>query len=168
MNMRSNFLFTVVIVCCIAAAGCGGSEPTANGSNSNSANAASQPASGEVLETTKKPEAATSNNAPTLAPVVHAYYDALRTKDAAAVRKIMAADFLRTTEADMKAENRTDIVAFLTEFDKLPENKMEVRNEQITGNRGVAQVKGGVYSDWANLVFVNEGGGWKISNEFAR
>jgi ABC-type enterochelin transport system substrate-binding protein len=150
--------------------GCGDSDTPTNTRNANVANAsanANSPSNvaNTGLETTKKPDTGATNAAPTLGPVVVAYYDALKNKDAAAVRKVMAAEYLKKTEEDMKAEKKTDIVAFLTEFDKLPENKMEVRNEQITGSRGTVEVNGGAYSGWPKLVLVNEGGSWKITNE---
>ncbi|PYT01594.1 MAG: hypothetical protein DMF63_01745 [Acidobacteria bacterium] len=169
--MRLNLILTFVIGMAIVSVGCGGATTPTGGSNTNVANAAANgnvnavPANTE-LGTTKKPEVQTTNNAPTLGPVINAYYDALRKKDAAAVRKAMSEDFLKSTEADMKAEKKTDIVAFLTEFDKVPDGNMEVRNEQIDGNRGTAIVKGGSYvGDGIVMVFKNEGGSWKVSNE---
>jgi len=166
MNMRFKTTLVISIIAIgFAMAGCGGSEPTANVTNSNVvANTNTAPPSNAGLETNKKPEAVTTNDAPTLAPVVHAYYDALKKKDSAGVRSVMEREFLQSTEADMKAEKKIDIIAFLTEFDKLPENKMEVRNERITGTTGVAEVKGGSYAGWRPIVFINEGGKWKISN----
>ena len=165
MNMRfKTILVTFVIAIGFAMTGCGGSEPTANVTNANVANTNTAPPSNGGIETVKKPEAPTTNDAPTLAPVVHAYYDALKRKDSAAVRSVMEREFLQSTEEDMKAEKKIDIVAFLTEFDQLPENKMEVRNEKITGTTGVAEVKGGSYAGWRPIVFINEGGKWKISN----
>lgn len=170
MNMRFKvILFALVIALVVVAAGCGGSDTPANISNTNAVNTTTtNTVANSALQPTKAPEVPTTNNAPTLAPVVHAYYDALKAKDAAAVKKVMAQEFLKSTETAMADEKKTDIITFLTEFDKLPEPKMEVRNEQITGNRGVAEVKGGSYVGWAKIVFLNEGGAWKISNEVAR
>ena len=163
------FKIVIILIFVTAAIGCGSSGTPLNSSNANTANAnAAPPAANTGLETTKKPQAETTNNAPTFAPVVNAYYDALKRKDAAAVKKVMEQEFLKSTELDMKDEKKTDIVAFLTEFDKLPEGKMEVRNEQINGAKGTAEVKGGSYADWTKMVFVNEGGAWKISNEVPR
>ena len=68
----------------------------------------------------------------------------------------------------MKDEKKTDLVAFLSEFDKMPEGQMEVRNEQIDGGKGVAEVKGGSYASWTKISFLNEDGAWKISNEAPR
>ena len=156
-----------LLIAALVAAGCGGTETTTNTPNKNVAsnvNAAS-PGANNDLGTTKAPEAATTNDAPTLGPVINAYYDALRNKDAAGVRKVMEREFLKTTEEDMKAEKKTDIVAFLSEFDKIPTPKMEARNEQIAGDKGTAEVKGGSYANWTKVVFVKEDGVWKVSNE---
>ena len=165
--MRSlNTLLLVTVA--IAAIGCGGNDTTTNtNSNVNANSASNSTATGNTnaLDTVKAPEAATANDAPTLGPVINAYYDALRKKDAAGVRKVMERKFLSTIEEDMKAEGKTDIVAFLTETDKLPSGKMEARNEKITGNKGIAEVKGGSYVTWTPTTFVKEDGVWKVSNE---
>ena len=168
--MQFKILLSFVIAFGILAVGCGGTENATNVSNTNVANAnAAVPTTNSNLEPTKKPEVATTNNAPTLGPVVNAYYDALKKKDAAAARKVMAEDFLKSVEADMRDEKKTDLIAFLTEFDTLPEGQMEVRNEQISGNRGTAIVKGGAYAgDGIVMVFKNEGGSWKLSNEVSK
>jgi len=150
-------------------AACGsGSDTPSNTRNTNTPNSnGNVPAANTNtgLETKKVETATSTNDAPTLGPVVNAYYDALKKKDAAAVRKLMSAEYLKATEDDMRTEKKTDIIAFLTEFDKLPEGKMETRNEQISGNRGTVEVNGGAYSGWPRLVLVNEGGSWKLSNE---
>ena len=167
--MQSKTLLTFVIAAIFGMAGCGGTDTATNVSNTNLPNAnAPMPATNSALETTKKPEVATANNAPTFGPVVNAYYDGLKKKDAPAVRRVMAEGFIRSIETDMKDDKKTDLVAFLSEFDKLPEGKMDVRNEQIDGNKGVAEVKGGSYATWTKISFVNEGGTWKISNEVPR
>jgi hypothetical protein len=169
--MRSNIIFlSLVTFFAVSVIGCGGGETTSNVSNVNTANTNSvaniaQPAANTGLETVKKPEVETTNNAPTLAPIVHAYYDALKRKDDAAVRQVLAADFVRSIEADMKEEKKTGLAAYLAETDRIPEKQMEVRNEKIEGNKGIAQVKGGAYAAFVTIAFVNEGGKWKLSNE---
>ena len=170
--MRSKIFLPLLITAAIAAAGCGDagtSTNTVSNTNLPNTNAPMPATNSAALEPARKPETATTNNAPTLSPVINGYYDALKKKDAAAVRNVMAEDFLRSTEADMKKENKSDLVAFLTEFDTLPEGRMEVRNEQINGNRGTAIVKGGAYvGNGIVMVFKNEGGTWKVSNEVSK
>jgi len=168
MNMQFKSFIILVIAISFAMAGCSGTStnvPNANMPNTNTSVPATNSA---TLVPTPKPEEPTTNNAPTLGPVINAYYDALRKKDAAATRKVMAQQFVQSVETDMKDEGKTDLVAFLTEFDKLPEGKMEARNEQINGAKGSAEVKGGSYANWTKVTFVNEGGAWKVSNEFGK
>jgi hypothetical protein len=167
MQFKTLFIFAIAIS--FAMSGCGGATNT-NVTNANLPNAnTSVPATNSaVLVPTPKPEEPTTNNAPTLGPVINAYYDALRKKDAAGARKVMGQQFIQSVEADMKEENKTDIVAFLTEFDKIPDGKMEARNEQINGSKGSAEVKGGSYANWTKVTFVNEGGAWKVTNEFGK
>ena len=166
MQFKTFLIFVIGIGLFLA--GCSGSssDSTANANNGNVANTNVTLANTNTgLETTKKEEAPTSNNAPTLGPVINAYYDALKKKDSAGVKKLMGQEFLRSTEEGMKNESKTDIVAYLTEFDKLPADKMETRNEQINGNKGTIDIKGGAYPVWTKIIFVNEGGTWKVTNE---
>jgi hypothetical protein len=157
-----------ILLAAIFIAGCSGTDTTPNTNTSNAnaiSNANATANESNALGTTKTPDAPTTNDAPTLGPAINAYYDALKRKDAAGVRKAMESQFLKSVESDMKDEKKTDIVAFLTEFDKLPEGKMEARNEQINGNKGTAEVKGGSYVNWTKVVFVKEDNMWKVSNE---
>ena len=115
------------------------------------------------METTKKPAAATTNNAPTLAPVVQTYYEALKKKDDALLKTVMSQEFIKTVESDMKAEKKTSIAAYMAEFDTIPEKPVEVRNEKIEGTDAVADLKGGAYINWTPFAFTNEGGKWKFT-----
>lgn len=165
--MRLNLLLTFIIGAVMFALGCGGPSTTpAGGTNTNVANAnanASTPATNSALETTKKPEAKTENNAPTLTPVVQTYYEALKTKNAALLKSVMSKEFIASVEADMKEEKKTNIAEYLAEFDKIPEKPVEVRNEKIEGNDAVAEIKGGTYINWTPFAFINEGGKWKFT-----
>lgn len=145
--------------------GCGGAADTAN-TAANTSNAANTLAnSNNPLETTKKPEAATTNNAPTIAPVVQAYYEALQKKDDAALRNVLSKSLLDDIESDMKAEKKTKMAEFVAETEIVPDKPVEVRNETISGDKAIAEVKGGTYVNWTKLAFVKEGGTWKFSNE---
>lgn len=167
--MRYQFLLFITILSfsIIFAAACGSNQPAANNSaNINAANTVAAPNNtNSTIPTTKKPEAETTNNAPTLAPVMTAYYEALKKKDDAALRKVVSADTLKTWEADMKEEKKTSLSAFLTELEPAPEKPFEVRNEKIEGDAGVAEIKGGSYGVWTPFKFVRENGAWKITNQ---
>ena len=166
MNMRSNLLLTLLIAIAIIALGCGGPGTTpTGGTNTNLANtnAASPAAANDALATTKKPDAATDNNAPTLAPVVQTYYDAIKKKDDALLKSVMSKEFIASVEKDMKEEKKTNMAAYMAEFDTIPEKPVEVRNEKIEGNDAVAEIKGGAYINWTPFAFINEGGKWKFT-----
>ncbi len=117
------------------------------------------------LNTTKTPEAATTNNAPTLAPVVQKYYEALKKKDDAALRKIYSQATLKSLEEDMKDENKKSLAAFITELEPVPDQPFTVRNEQINGDTAVAEMRGGSYPNGIRIKFVKENGEWKMTNE---
>lgn len=150
-------------------AGCGGPTASPNASNTpntNSTNAkTASPNSNGPLGTTRRPDAETTNDAPTLKPVVEAYYDALKKKDDAAIRKVLAAPFLKLLEADMKGEKKTNLAAYIAETDRVPEGGIQIRNEKITGDEGIAELKGGTYLNWTPFGFVKENGAWKFSNK---
>lgn len=161
INMQSKFIiFAATLLFSIIMIGCGGT--TTNSTNTNTSNANAANSSGP-LDTTKKPVGETTNNAPTLAPVVQAYYDGLKKKDDAVVRSVMSAEFLKTIEADMKDEKRTDLAAYMAEYDTIPEKPVEVRNERIDGDKAVAEIKGGAYVNWTPFEFVKENGVWKFT-----
>src|SRR5687768_15817830 len=100
--MRFNILVLITILTItVFFVGCGGTESPANSTARNPANANSNPAtsnSNSPLGTTKAPEAATSNNAPTLAPVVQGYYAALQKKDEAGAKKFLSQSALKYWE----------------------------------------------------------------------
>ena len=168
MLLRS-ILFTAIAAIATSLVGCGGPAANTTGTNSTNGNSpnnnAAQPNSNSPLNTTSKPVGEKINDAPTLKPVVEAYYDAIQKKDDAAMRRVLAAPFLKVLEADMKEEKKTNLAAFIGETDRVPEGGIQVRNEKITGDEGTAEVKGGVYLNWTALGFVKEGGVWKFSNK---
>jgi len=148
--------------------GCGGPANTgnANSANANAANSnVGSTNSNGVLNTTTKQPGEKINDAPTLKPVVEAYYDAIQKKDDAAIRKVLAAPFLKTLEADMKDEKKTNLAAYIAETDRVPEGGIQVRNEKIVGDEGTAELKGGAYLNWTALGFIKENGVWKFSNK---
>lgn len=159
-------LLTLLITLAGLFAACGGPTDTNSAANASKTSNGNVPAtSNNGVETTKKPDAPTTNDAPTFKPVVVAYYDALKKKDDAGLRKVLSDELIKSLEADMKSEKKTNLAAYVAETDKVPENGIEVRNEKINGDKGVAEVKGGSYINWAPLAFVREGGVWKLSNE---
>jgi hypothetical protein len=79
------------------------------------------------------------------------------------MRRLLAADFLRSVEADMKEEKKTGLAAYMAEYDTIPEKPVEVRNEKIEGDKAVAEIRGGAYKNWTGFSFVKENGLWKFT-----
>ncbi|MGI8639809.1 MAG: hypothetical protein ACR2MG_07625 [Pyrinomonadaceae bacterium] len=164
--MRFQIIFFTTILA-IFLSGCTGSETpvnTTNTANKNTNTTASN--TNNPLSTTATPEAATTNNAPTVAPVVKAYYEALKKRDDAALRKVYSQETLKSLEADMKAEKQTSLVKFITELEPVPDKPFEARNEKVEGDTAIAEMRGGSYPNGVKLKFVKESGEWKMTNEY--
>lgn len=165
--MRHQFLFLLLILSLAAlSAACGESTAPANANvKTNSANTATPNANANnPLGTTKAPEAATTNNAPTIAPVVQGYYAALQKKDEAAVKKYLSQSAIKYNEAAMKEEKMTSMLAYLEDAESPVAEKREVRNEKIEGDTATAEIKGGSLGVWTPVKFVKENGEWKFAS----
>jgi len=163
--MYKILFFTTFFIITLLMKGCGGT-PAPNANSTNSAN--SNVANGNVntgITTTKRETGPTTNDAPTLGPIVRTYYEALKKKDDALLKTVISQALLKQLEADMKAEKKTGLAAYAAESDRVPEKDIEVRNEKINGDKGTAELKGGSYINWSALGFVKEDGKWKMSNE---
>ena len=109
---------------------------------------------------------AVCNNAPTLGPVIRAYYDALKKKDDAAVSRVLSTRFLAILKKDMKDEGKKHIAAFLAEVDYRKDMQpIDVKDEVLVGDNGAALVKGSFYKSWTPIGFVKENGTWRLSGE---
>ena len=145
--------------------GCSTTETPTNSAGTNSANANIARTNAEnPMGTTRKAEEATFNQAETIKPVVMAFYEALKKKDDAALRKVYSRETLKSFEADMKAEGAKSLIEFIDE--PAPEQPFQVRNEQIQGDTAIAEIRGGVYPNGIKFKFVRENGEWKITNEY--
>src|SRR5688500_10741303 len=104
--------FTIFLTFALLTIGCGGNEPANKNQNSGNApntNTTTKTNSENPLETTKTPEIATTNNAPTLTPVVKAYCEALIKKDNAALQKVHSKETLMVYEKDMQDAKKTSL-----------------------------------------------------------
>jgi hypothetical protein len=161
--------FTTILFFTILLAGCpSATEPPASNNVLNTANGNVNAVNGGNVNSpfnpTKKPETATTNNAPTITPVVNAYYNALKKKDDAALRKVMTQAFIKNLEADMKADGGKSLAAYAAELEDLTKT-IEVRNEKIEGDKATAEIKGGTYVNWTPFEFAKENGEWKFTGE---
>ena len=166
--MRFNILvFIAILTITTFLAGCTSTETPTNSGNRNTTNANSNAAtanSNNPLGTTKTPEAATSNNAPTLTQVVQGYYTALQKKDEAGVKKFLSQSALKYWQDEMKSEKKNSLLAILEDSESPVEEKREVRNESIQGDTAFAEIKGGSLGVWTRVKFVRENGEWKFAS----
>ena len=166
--MRFNISLLITILTTSAFfVGCAGTETTTNSGNGKISNAntgSTSANSNSAVGTTRAPETATSNNAPTIAPVVQGYYAALQKKDDAAIRKFLSAAALKYWEAEMKSEKKTSLAAILEDAEYPVEEKRDVRNERIEGETATAEIKGASVPSWTPVKFVKENGEWKFAS----
>lgn len=162
MRFKVTFLTLITTIFLI---GCTTTENT-NTTNSVSKNTNTATAdTNNPLSTTGTPEIATTNDAPTLSPVVKAYYEALKAKDDAALRKVFSQDTLKSFEVDMKEENAKSLSKFITDLEPVPEKPYELRNEKIEGDTAIARMIGGSFPNGVDISFIKENGEWKMTNE---
>ncbi len=160
-----NITFFTIFLFSIAILGCTNTQNTKNAANTNSTTTnLSVSNTNNPLSTTKTPEAATSNNAPTLAPVVQNYYEALKRKDETAARKFLSQTALKYWQDEMKSEKKNSLIAILEDNESPVEEKREVRNERIESDTAIAELKGGSLGVWTAIKFVKENGEWKFAS----
>ena len=162
MTFKITLITSVIFVSAFLTA-CGSGEPT-NMANANAANAntAKTNTNADPLAvSTPTPEAVT-NNAPTLTPVYKAYCAAMVKKDEAAVRKLYSSDTIQYFESEMKADGIKSLTEYLS-TDQVSNELCEVSNERITGDRAIGKIKSKGYPNGIDVVFVKEGGEWKLT-----
>jgi hypothetical protein len=160
--MKCEFYLSIFFAAVILlVASCGGT-PANNESNLNS-NSGNSVAGNHAPMPIPRNTEPTENNAPTLAPIVQQFYDALRDKDDAKLKETMTAKFEKTLEDDMKSQNEKSIAAFVAKTDYRPGQVIEVRNEKIQGDKAVAELRGGAYKNWTAFEFAKENGKWRFT-----
>lgn len=164
--MKHIILYAAILSTLLFAA-CGSSpEPTANNTTNGPTNInTNKPtdANKTLAAQTPTPEA-TTNNAPTLAPVYKAYCAAWVKKDEAALRKIYSSDTIKDFEKQMKEDGIKTLVEFLSD-DQASNELCEARNEKISGDNATAEVRTKGYPSGITVVFVKEGSEWKLTNK---
>lgn len=158
-------VLTSIGAAAIFAAGCGGStEGPANKANTNASNAnAVVTNSNNPLAATTPARETTTNDAPTLTPVYKAYCAAVVKKDEAGLRKVYSTDTIKFFEEEMKADGVKSLIEYLAD-DQVTNELCEARNETITGDTAVAEIRSAGYPNGIKVVFVKEGGEWKLTN----
>ena len=162
------FLYITILFFTFVFSNCGGNPAPANNSNSNSVgnstpNTAKSPANSGIPTPQKSVESSSTNNAPTLTPVVQGFYEALKKKDEAGVKKYLSVAALKYWEDEGKSAKKTWLVYLSEDQDPIDE-KREVRNEKIEGDNASAELKGGNLGVWVKFVFIKENGEWKFAS----
>ena len=85
-------------------------------------------------------------------------------KDEAALRKVFSTETLQYFAGEMKEDNVKTLVDLLSD-EQVSSDLCEVRNEQINGDTGVAEVRTKGYPNGLKLVFVKENGEWKLTTK---
>jgi flagellar basal body-associated protein FliL len=161
--MQFKILFFITVAVLAIACGGSGVNTNSNASNANSVPSNSTQSDGPLAVSTPTPEA-TTNNAPTLTPVYKAYCAAMEKKDEAALRKVFSTETLQYFAGEMKEDNVKTLVDLLSD-EQVSSDLCEVRNEQINGDTGVAEVRTKGYPNGLKLVFVKENGEWKLTTK---
>ncbi len=153
------FILPTFLIFSIFLIGCGTSDTNVNRANTNAvpANNANLPG------TTPAPETGRTNDAPTIAPVVQGFYDALLEKNEAGAKRFLSREAQKYWEAEAKEANEKFLPHLLTSEEPL-DDRREVRNEKIEGETAVAEIRGGNLGVWTPTKFVREGGEWKFAS----
>lgn len=158
--MRYQILFLFVILSFLIS--CGGS-PQPNNTPTPTPNTNSTTKNNSGIPTTTATPTEKVNEAASINPVIMGYFDALKKKDEAGVKKYLSAAALKYWEDEGKKEKKTWFV-FLLENEDPVDEKREVRNEKIQGEKATAELKGGPLGVWTPISFVKENGEWKFDS----
>lgn len=158
--MRIIYIISISAILAIMS-GCGGTAQP----NTNTANNANVPKTNtnDVLAVKTPTPEATTNNAPTLTPVYKAYCDARVKNDEAALRRIYSSDAIKFFQEEMKRQKVKTLVEYLQD-EPMSGKLCEVRNEQITGDTAIAEIRADSYPNGIKIIFVKENGEWKLTN----
>jgi hypothetical protein len=162
--MRISFSFAVVVFFGLLISACGGGDPQNKNVNTAVSNNPVRNTNNPLAVQTATPES-TTNNAPTLTPVYKAYCAAMEKKDEASLRKIFSGDTIAYLDKAIKEDAlKPPTIVKYFEDEQVTSQLCEVRNEQIIGNEGVAEVRTQVAPNGVKVIFVKEGGEWKLTN----
>ena len=117
------------------------------------------------LNTTGTPKPETVNEADTLSPIAQAFCEAVRKKDEAALKNVYSAATYQRLLADAKDAGKKTVAELLTEIEDVGTKPCATRNEQINGDKAVAEMTTETYPNGIRINFVKENGEWKMTNE---
>jgi hypothetical protein len=93
---------------------------------------------------------------------VKAFYDAVKARDAAAIKATMSKGSLEMMETFAKASNKSLDDALKEPSSSPPPATFESKDEKITGDTATVQVKD-EKGNWETIPLIKEDGKWKIA-----
>ena len=84
-------------------------------------------------------------------------------KDEGGIRRIYSKDTIEHFEKEMKAEGSRTLAEYLS-VDQVTTALCDIRNEVITGDTAIAEVKTAGMPNGEKVLFVKEGDDWKLTN----
>lgn len=160
MKFNKAILIATLILSALAF-GCGDAGTNTNTANTNVNSNIAKANTNPVAATTPVPEQ-TTNNAPTLTPMFKAYCLAMEKKDEAGIRRTFSKATLEDLAEDMKSEGSKTLVEYMS-VDQVTTALCEIRNETITGDEAIAEIKTAAIPNGEKFIFVKEGGEWKLT-----
>ena len=163
--MKKQLTF-ILISTAIVSSACWSSTPTKTNTNQTAANTANSvainasPANSVVANTAPANVAATPASANSPAATVAAYYQAMVKRDETAFRKVLSAATVAEFARDAKAEGAKSLVDYFVDFSAPPPRPFETRNERISGDVAMIEIKDG--EKWTPNRLVRENGEWKL------
>lgn len=166
--MKSTKLTLLTAVCAFAAAvsACGGAAIGETAKTDQPANANSSAATQQAKTETKTEIKTAIVKQSTPTETGESFFNAVKTKDKAAFKQLMAEDSTLILKAAAQAKSTTlDELLDAQFFPNTPmPDKCEQRGEKITGDRAAVEMKD-AKGEWAPITYVKENGVWKVSLE---
>jgi predicted lipid-binding transport protein (Tim44 family) len=151
-------------------AGCGTGTSNSTNSTTNSTNSttnAGANASPTAAQASPTSTPITSNAGSTPTETFKAYYEAIKAKDAEAVKRLFSKETMKMLEEQAKQSNKTVDEVFKEGMEdaskEVPATMPEVRNEKIDGDTATIEIKDDKTDKWETFHLVKEDGQWKIS-----
>jgi hypothetical protein len=170
MKLRFAAFAAIMLAATLLVASCNKGASNSNGTNAPASNSnggretSSSPTTGGS-PTTTAPAGTVSASTPTEA--FRSYYEAIKRKDAAAVKSLFSKATVEALEKNAAQKNTTFDEVFKEGLEsaskEIPASVPETRNEKIEGDKATLEVKDDKKGSWETLRFVNEGGQWKIA-----
>jgi len=153
-------LFPIILLSSLLITGCGTSD---NRSATEPATGGAQQDETVASVPTGKSEE-TANQADTVAPTIKAYCDAMTRKSDAALRAVYSSASLKELDGKIRAGGYKGLADYF-EAEQVSNRLCEVRNEVITGDIAIAELKTEGAPNGFKVKLVREAGAWKLTTE---